>query len=275
MKRIMLAIALVAALAALAMAQKTSTRANSSASNETSVKQEGRQINLGSGTQLAAQLEGTLDARHAKPGDRVVLKTTKAVKQNGQVVIEKGTRLIGRVTDVQQQTKATGESHIGLVFDRLRSGSNEIPITATILSITQAQARAQTSNTDFESDTMARSTTTTSASSPRTSNNGGGLLGGVGNTVDGAVNTTGSTVGNVAGTTTTAVGSTVGATTSSAGNLTGSLTGSLSGLQITQSGSASAEGGSTLSLNGRNLRLESGTTFNLAVSNSANVGGSQ
>jgi hypothetical protein len=93
-------------------------------------------------------------------------------------------------------------------------------------------------------------------------------LGGVGNTVGGAVNTTTSTVGNVAGTTTSAVGSTVGATTSTAGNLTGSLR----GLNITQSSSASGQGESTLSLTGGNLRLESGTTFNLAVSNSTNAG---
>jgi hypothetical protein len=60
----------------------------------------------------------------------------------------------------------------------------------------------------------------------------------------------------------------VGATTSSAGNLTGSL----QGLQITQSTDASAQGGSTLSLTGRNLRLDSGTTFNLAVSSSTSAG---
>jgi hypothetical protein len=98
------------------------------------------------------------------------------------------------------------------------------------------------------------------------------LLGGVGNTVSGAVNTTTSTVGNVAGSTSNAVGNTVGVTTSTAANTTGNLAGSLKGLQITQSSNASAEGGSTLSLTGRNLRLESGTTFNLAVSSSANAG---
>ncbi|PYS22273.1 MAG: hypothetical protein DMF72_13950 [Acidobacteria bacterium] len=80
-----------------------------------------------------------------------------------------------------------------------------------------------------------------------------------------------SSVGNVGGTTTSAVGSTVGTTTSTAGNLTGSL----SGLQIFQSSNASVDGGSTLSLTGGNLRLESGTTFNLAVSNSTSVGGPQ
>jgi hypothetical protein len=83
-------------------------------------------------------------------------------------------------------------------------------------------------------------------------------------------------VGNVAGASTSAVGNTVGATTNASGNSAGSLTGALNGLQITQSGDLSAQGGvqngSTLSLTGHNLRLESGTTFNLAVSGSTSAG---
>lgn len=266
MKRLALAISIIAAISVLASAQKTNTSESASASNETSARKRGRQIDLQSGTQLAAQLEGTLDARRAKPGDRVILKTTQAIKQNGQVVVQKGARLIGRVTDVQQQTKSTGESHIGLLFDRLRSGSNEIPITASILSVTQSHTRAQNDNGGMETDTMTQSSAST-RSSAGSSRSGGGLLGGVGNTVGGVVNTTTSTVGNVAGSTTNAVGSTVGATTSSTGNLSGSL----SGLQITQSSSTSAEGGSTLSLTGRNLRLESGSTFNMSVGNSTSA----
>jgi len=251
------------------MAQKTNIRGSASASNETAAQQQGRQIDLQSSTQLAAQLEGTLDARRAKPGDRVILKTTEAVKQNGQVVIQKGTRLIGRVTDVQQQTKSSGESHIGLLFDRLRSGSTEIPISASILSITQTRTRAQSDNAGMESDTMMQSSASSRSSAGGSRSSGGGSLGGVGNTVGGVVNTTTSTVGNVAGSTTNAVGSTVGATTSTTPNLTGSL----SGLQITQSSNASAEGGSTLTLTGRNLRIESGTTFNMSVSNAASASG--
>jgi len=271
MKRFLLGTSIIVALCTVALAQQSSTRSSASASNQTSVQKQGRQIDLQSGTQLAAQLENALDARHAKVGDRVALKTTQAIKQDGQVVVPKGAQLIGRVTDVQQQIKSTGESHIGLLFDRLRSGSTDIPITASILSITQTQARARNENIGMESDTMTQSSTSTRSSGGASRNGGGGLLGGVGNTVGGAVNTTTSTVGNVAGTTTSAVGSSVGATTGTAGNLTGSL----SGLQISQSSSASAEGGSTLSLTGRNLRLESGTTFNLAVSNSTSVGGPQ
>jgi len=250
----------------VASGQKTETRARTTGNNDTSVSKQGRQVNLQSGTQLAAQLENSLDARNAKPGDRVVLKTVSAIKQNGETVVPKGARLIGHVTEVQQQSKANAESRLGVVFDRLRSGSTETPITATIVSITQARTQARTNNGLLESDTMSSTSARSSSSATggqRSSD--GGLLGGV-------VNTTTSTVGNVAGTTTGAVGSTVGATANTVGSTTGNLTGSLRGLQITQSSKASAEGGSTLSLSGRNLHLDSGTTFNLAVSNSTSVG---
>src|SRR5258706_12855097 len=268
MKRFVLAVLLSIALAGLAVGQKAESRGNASAGSNASASKQGRQIDLQSGTQLSAQLENTLDARHAKPGDRVVMKTTQAVKQDGRVIVPKGAQLIGHVTEVQQRSKSNAESSIGVVVDRLRTGSTETPITASILSITQARSRAQASNNDLlGSDTMAQSSSSSRSgtSPPSSGQRGGGLLGGVGSTVGGVVNTTTSTVGNVAGTT-------VGATTSANGSTTGNLTGSLRGLQITQSGDASAQGGSTLSLTGRDLRLESGTTFNLAVSNSASAG---
>jgi hypothetical protein len=277
MRQLFFAISLVVAMTGLAWGQKAETRGSATANSDTSARKQGRQLELQSGTQLAAQLENTLDARRAKPGDRVVLKTIQAVKQNGHVLVPKGAQLIGHVTDVQQQTKSNAESSIRVVIDRLRTGSTETPITASILSITQARSQAQSSNNDlFESDTMASSSARANTSAPSVSSSGqrggGGLLGGVGNTAGGVVNTTTSTVGNIAGSTTNAVGNTVGATTSTAASTTGNLAGPLKGLQITQSSNASAEGGSTLSLTGRNLRLESGTTFNLAVSSSTSAG---
>ena len=264
MKRFLFAILLIVAVSGIIVAQKTST----DLSNRASAQKRNSQIDLLAETQLGAQLQSALDARHAKVGDRVILKTTEAIRQNGKVVVPKGAQLIGRVTDVQQQTKETGESHIGLLIDQLRSGSTEIPITASILSITQARTHAQANNSAIDNDLMGQSSAGTRNSSPPRNSGSGGLLGGVGNTVGGVVNTTTSTVGNVAGNTTNAVGTTVGANTSTAGNLGGSLP----GLQISQSGSASAQSGSTLSLTGSNLRLESGTTFNLAISNSASAG---
>jgi hypothetical protein len=269
MKRLLLTILTVAVSATLVYSQKARSSGNASASNETSPAKQGRQVNLQSNTQLVAQLENSLDARRAKVGDQVALKTTHAVKQNNEVIVPKGARLLGHVTEVQQRTKSNSESRIGVIFDRLLKGSLDMPITATIVSITQARSQTRAGDSSLDSDVMssssARSSAGTSSSSQR---GGGGLLGGVGNTVGGVVNTTTSTVGNVAGNTTNAVGSTVGATTSTAGNLTGSLR----GLQINQSSSASAEGGSTLSLSSGNLRLESGASFNLLVSNSTSAG---
>src|SRR5258708_9983837 len=276
MKKLFLAISIIGTRAGLAWGQGADTRGSAKASNNTSARKAGRQIDLQSGTQLAAQLENSLDARHAKPGDRVVLKTNQAVKQEGRVIVPKGAQLIGRVTDVQQQTKSNAESSISVVFDRLQTGSTETAITASILSITQARSQGQSANNDvFGSDTMASSSARSSSSvSSSSQRGGGGLLGGVGSTVGGVVNTSTSTVSNVAGSTTNAVGNTVGTTTSTAGSSSGNLTGALRRLQITQSSDASAQGGSTLSLTGHNLRLDSGTTFNLAVSNSTSAGNS-
>ena len=267
MKRLLFLLLTTAISAALVQAQ-SSTSGKATATSATSASKQGRQVNLQSNTQLAAQLENTLDARNAKIGDRVALKTTQAVKQNGEVIVPKGARLLGRVTDVQKRTKENGESRIGVVFDRLQKGGLDMPITATVMSITQARSQTRAGDSSLDSDLTSSSSARSSGTAGSGQRGGSGLLGGVGNTVGGVANTTTSTVGNVAGSTTNAVGSIVGATTSTAGNLTGSL----KGLQITQSSSASAEGGSTLSLGSGNLRLESGTTFNLLVSSSTSAG---
>ena len=267
MKRTLFLILTTAISTGLVHAQKSNTSGSATAASETAVSKQGREVNLQSNTQLAAQLENSLDARQAKVGDSVALKTTQAVKQNGQVIVPKGARLLGHVTEVQQRTKSNGESRIGVVFDRLQKGALDMPITATITSITQARSQARAGDSSLDSDMMTSSSARSSAGSS-SSQSGGGLLGGAGNTVGGVVNTTTSTVSNVAGTTTNAVGSTVGSTAGTTRNLTGSLR----GLQISQSTSASAEGSSTLSLGSGNLRLESGTTFNLLVSSSTSAG---
>ena len=269
MKRLLLMILTLAISASLGYAQTSRSSGRVSASNDASASKQGRQVNLASNTALAAQLENSLDARHAKVGDKVALRTTEAVKQNGDTIVPKGARLLGHVTEVQQRTKSDGESRIGVAFDRLQKGALDMPITASIVSITQARSQASAANSSMDSDVMSSSSARSGSNSQRSAN--GGLLGGVGNTAGGVVNTTTSTVGNGAGSTTTAVGSTVGATTNTAGNLTGSLR----GLQITQSSSASADGGSTLSLGTGNLHLDSGTTFHLLVSSSASASGPQ
>ena len=257
MRLTVLGLGLVFVLAVSVFAQKSSTKASGSATNSTSASKNGKSINLESGTHVTGQLQNSLDVQKAKVGDEVVLKTTSAVKQNGQVVIQKGSRLIGHVTEVQKRAKGQAASKVGVVFDTLAQSGNQIPISAVITSITQANAHANAGD-NVSSDVFGSSST--SASARPSSGGGGGLLGGVGSTVGGVVNSTTQTVGGVTNT----VGQTVGSTTQTVG-------GTLRGIQISQSADASASGGSTLSLNGGNLRLDKGTTFNLSLSESASV----
>lgn len=273
MKKIILVLGLLIIAAAGVSAQKTKVDAATSASaaSKASASTKNGSATLASGTQIAGQLQGTLDAKNARVGDQVVLKTTQAVKQNGQVVVQKGSKLIGHVTEVQQKAKDNATSKIGVVFDTLQQGGSRLPINAVITSVMQAAASANISGDD---DMMGSGMSTTSASTAsRSSSSGssGGLLGGVGNTVGGVTNGAVSTVGGVANT----AGQTVGGVTSTAGQTLGSTTqsvgGTLRGLQITQSTDASANGGSTLSLTGGNVKLDKGATVNLSVSQSSSV----
>lgn len=217
--------------------------------------QKTKQLSLTSDTRLDAQLQSTLDAKSAKVGDQVVFKTTKAVKQNGETVIQKGSMLYGRVTEVQQRTSANAMSKIGLVFDRIENKDLSAPLSASIVSITNVAARTTVDDT-IGSDIAGSSQTSARTSSGSTGS--GGLLGGagstVGSTVGGVLNTTTQTVGSVAGT----AGSAVGTTTSAVGRTVG-------GIQISSSTNASANSSTTLSSPNKNLRLEKGVMFQLNV----------
>lgn len=273
MKRTILALSLTLACAVAAYAQQAESRASGEASNQTSaaLKQTGKSINLESGTRVAGELQNTIDVRKAKVGDQVILKTTQAIKSGGRTVVGKGSRLVGHITEVAQKTNGNGESRVGILFDRLEQGSLEMPIAATISSVTSGRASARANNEDLFGSNTSASGSASSMSSARSSsgsNNGGLLGGGVGSTV----NSTTSTVGGVVGGTTSAVGSTVDSTTSAVGNTATGMGRSLGGIQISQSSSASVEGSSVLSLQGGNLRLEKGTNFNLVLTQSANAG---
>lgn len=265
MRKVVLALSIIVGCTPFVAAQ-VQTAASSRAESATRVTQQADAINIRSGTRLAAQLQSALDVKKANVGDEVVLKTTESIKQDGQVVVKKGARLIGRVTEVQQRSRGESESRIGLMFDRLESGKLAVPITATITSITRT--RAQSSLDSEGAGTRAETRSSTATQTQTQSRAGeGGLLGGVTNTVGSVTNT----VGGVVNTTTQTTGSVVGATGETVGSTSGAVTGTLSGITISQSTSASSEGGSTLSLSGDNLKLQKGTTFHLTISQSSSV----
>ncbi len=268
MKRTLLSISLTLVCGFALNAQTAKTNASGAVSSQTSAaaRAANKSVNLDSGTRLAGELQSTIDARKAKVGDRVVLKTTQAIKAQGRTVVGKGSRLVGHVTEVSQKSQSSGESRIGLLFDRLEGGSLNMPIAATITSVVNGSARARANDEDLvASDAGSTSSARASSGSSRSSSSGNGnLLGGV-------VNSTTSTVGNVVGGTTAAVGSTVDSTANVVGNNATGVGRSLGGIQISQSSNASVEGSSVLSLQGGNLHLEKGTTLNLMLTRSASA----
>lgn len=267
MKKSILALCLSASCALVANAQQKESTASGQANVQTATtaSQSGKRVNLESGTRVTGQLQNTIDARHTKVGDQVVLKTTQAIKSEGRTIVGKGSRLVGHVTEVAQKGKDNGQSRIGILFDRLEQGSLQTPIAATITSVVSGSANVHANNDDlFATDTMA-SGSARSTSSTRSSGSNGSLLGGVG----GVVNSTTSTVGSAVGGTTSAVGATVNSTTNAVGSTAGRP---LSGIQVSQSSSTSVEGSSVLSLQSGNLRLEKGTSFNLVLTQSTGAG---
>lgn len=258
MKKFYLSFSLILAAGIVCFAQtSTSTRAIGGAD---STVQGGKIFSSGTNAAVDAQLQKSIDVKKAQVGDEIVLKTTKAIKQNGETIIPKGTSLIGRVTEVQQRSKDNATSKIGMVFDRIEGKNLVGPITASIISITKAQA--STSAGDTGSSVSGSSRSSGSASSA-----GGGLLGGVGGTV-------GNTVGgvtNTAGGLTNAATQTVESVANTAGQTIGSTAGTVgqtvNGIQISNSLSGSAGASTVLSTPNKNLKLEKGVTFQMQLSN--------
>jgi hypothetical protein len=95
-------------------------------------------IELERGTILMIELTKSLGVQKNKPEDQVFARTTTDVRSGGQVVIPKGSKLIGHLTEAQARTtEDNSTSKLGIVFDRavLDDGS-EIAFHAVIQALT-------------------------------------------------------------------------------------------------------------------------------------------
>lgn len=258
MKKFYLSSILIMAAAGICLAQTNSSARAGGRSSSTA--DSGKAISLNNMTAVDTQLQNTIDVKNAKVGDPVILKTTKAVKENGETIIPKGSSLIGRITEVKEGTKDNAGSKVGMIFDRIEGKNLSAPVAASIMSIVNTRSTAAVG------DTLDSTMSNSSQSSASTSGGGGssgGLLGGVGNTVGGVTNTVG-------GLTNTAT-QTLGGVTNTAGQTLGSATGTLgrtvNGIQISNAVSGSANSSTELSAPGKNLKIDKGVTFQMQLSN--------
>jgi hypothetical protein len=249
---------------------------NASASADAMASQQDARASTGlaKGTKIHGRLVNSLDAKKNKPGDRVEARTMEDVKENGKVVLPKGTHLIGHVTKAQVRGKGRSRSALGVTFDRaeLRSGA-VIPLRLAVEAL--ATPAAMLPATDGPGS-MALDTGTTSAISAGPT--GGGLIGGTLGATTGVAGGLGGGVGTTAG---TLAGSTVNITAHSAGAVGGLDAGGMlasnsrgvfgmRGVSLASS-SSGATWESTLVSSSRSIHLAGGTQMLLRAEGTRQV----
>jgi hypothetical protein len=88
------------------------------------------------GTDMVAELSHSVNAKNAKPGDMVKAALTQDVLAHGRIIIRRGSKLMGHITETKIRTKDNQESRLGVVFDKaVLKGGQEINFTAAILAL--------------------------------------------------------------------------------------------------------------------------------------------
>jgi hypothetical protein len=221
---------------------------------------------ISDGTNIDATLATSLDAKRSKPGDEVEARAAQDVKQDGKVVLKKGTRLVGHVTQAQARAKGQTQSEIGILFDHavLKNGQ-QLPFNASIQALASAQSAAAASSAG--DDLMASGGGMGAAQGSARS--GGGLVGGATSAAGAAAGATTGTVMNTSSTLSSTAGGTINSAARSTGAV-GGLTSSgrlasnssgvfgLEGVSI-DSAASNATQGSMIVSETKNVHLDSGT----------------
>jgi len=265
-------------------ANRSGVSAADSNTSKTSANTQHMQADSASASEMNATLSKPVDARKAKPGDRVTAKNDKDAKSADGTSIKRGSTLVGHVTKARPLNKsasgsADAQSMLSVVFDKaiLKDG-REVPLNATIQAVSAAESDAALTS-DIGGAGM--SSVESGAASARGA--GGGLLGGAGGaagSVAGGLAMTGGIARGVGHSAYGAAGAAAGITTHSVGavgglNSSGMLaSGSkgvfgINGLEFASSSAGSAEG-SAITSSTRNVRLDGGTRMLLV--NSASDG---
>jgi hypothetical protein len=88
------------------------------------------------GTIIFAELSKTVDAKKVKAGDKIEAKTAVDLLSDGQVVIPKGSKITGHISDAKARSKDSKDSMIGIVFDQLSTkDGGELAIQVAIQAI--------------------------------------------------------------------------------------------------------------------------------------------
>jgi hypothetical protein len=215
------------------------------------------------GTRIDAALVSSIDAKTAKPGDRVEARVLKNVKQNGRVVVHKGDVLVGKVTEAHPAAAGEAGSQMSVAFDHMTGAQGETQLNTVLTSVFSANTQQQ--------EQMGLDTSPMMQPMPPAGGavrGGGGLLGGVGSTVGTTVGSVGAIGGGAGSTLAGASGNLSSASSANAGagsNL--GLATPARAIHLQSSAGAENQTGmnSMLSTRHGDLRLDSGTRMQFRV----------
>ena len=162
----------------------------------------------------SGELQGKLDSKTAKVGDRVVLKTTEKVQTSDGTVIPKGSRLVGHVTQVQAHDEEHATAQMAIVFDRVELKDGQSVAIYTLLRGVSPSASAMAMSSANSGDSfgapMGGGGMAGGGQAMGGGRAGGGLVGGTGRTVSDTGGLAGGTLDRTAATT-SSVGENAGA----------------------------------------------------------------
>ncbi len=240
---------------------------------------------------VTGELDGKLDSKTARVGDRVVLKTTQKVQTSDGTVIPKGSRLVGHVTAVQAYSKEHGAAQMGIAFDRAELKNGQSIAVHTLIRGVNPSASALDADAMNDDAMMGQPMGGSMGGNGRmgagpamgSGRAGGGLLGGAGGAVSGVGGVAGDTLdrtGDAASSVSEQAGAGLGSTANAAVETAGHsdlnvdagahdvaaaravphATG-IPGVMLAGSGSASG----VFSASRKNVELESGTEIQLGI----------
>lgn len=150
-----------AVLAACAVAQTQNTPPPNPQSPPNAAPPANNNAAIPSGPSVTAELNGSLDSKKAKVGDKVEAHTTEALKSGSDVLVPKGTKLIGHVTQSTARAKGDSDSSLAIQFDKAEpKKEQEVPLNVIILAVAApAQANITGGAPSGSSDPMANTQT--------------------------------------------------------------------------------------------------------------------
>jgi len=265
-----------------AQADKSGAQVSNSNAASGSASAGNNSASLASGTAMNAELSQPVDAKKNKPGDAVTAKTTSATKSNGNVVIPKGTKLVGHIREAKARAKGESESAVGIVFDKaVMKNGQEIPLNVALQAVAASQTAASSS---VAQDDLYAGGGAVSGAGAGGRGSGGGVLGGARSTAGATAGSVANTAGNVGGgavnSTANVAGTASGAARGAVGglNAAGELTSNsqgvfgLEGLNLNSATSSSTQG-SLITSSSKNVHLDSGTKLLLVAQGTTSAAG--